>query len=163
MRTLVADAAEMAGMGVSGISGAKPDVDGNPGGTELCMPLACDLRIGILDRSDHPGNSSGNDRIRARRRFAEMRARLQRHIDRGAARGLAGLRQRHRLGMWTAAGLRPSSPDDDAVFHDDRSDGRVRPGPPQTAPTEGERELHEAPVDVLLPGLLRELIFQNAK
>src|SRR5258707_7903922 len=93
-----------------------------------------------------------------------MRARLQRHIERGAARGFAGLLQRLGLGMGTAAGLGPAAADDDAIFHHDRADGGIGPGAPLPAPPERQRELHEALVGGFRHfGLLRELVFQNAE
>src|SRR5690348_483639 len=93
-----------------------------------------------------------------------MRTRLQRHIERGAPRGFPGTSQRLRLGMWPPAGLRPATADDDAIFHDDRADGRVRPGAPQPATAERERELHEALVRRLgFLGFLRVLVFQDAE
>src|SRR5438552_2663668 len=93
-----------------------------------------------------------------------MRTGLQRHIERGAARGVTGALQRLRFGMRAAAGLRPSAADNDAVFHHHRTDGGVRPGASLPAPPERQRELHEARVGSLgLPGFLRELVFQNAE
>ena len=156
MRALVADAAEMPGMVVRGLLRAQADIDGDAGGAKFCVPLARDFGIGILDRRDHARNAGGDDRVRTGRRFAEMRTGLERDIECGASRGLAGAPQRFRLGMRAAARLRPAAADDDAVFHHDRADGRIRPGAPQPAPAERERKLHEAPVGVLVgPGFFR--------
>ena len=161
---LVADAAEMPGVIVGGFRGAQPNFDGDPGRAKLGMPLAGHFRIGVFDRRHHPRNAGGDHRIDARRRFAEMRAGLQRHIERSAPRGFAGASQRLGLGMRPSAGLRPATADDDAVFHHDRADGRVRPGAPQPAPAERQRKLHEALVRRFgLSGFLRVLVFQNAE
>src|SRR5579871_3069498 len=66
--------------------------------------------------------------------------------------------------MRAAARLGPAAPDNDAVLHHDRADGRVRAGAPEAAPPERQRKLHVAPVCVLLRlRFLRELIFQNAE
>ncbi len=93
-----------------------------------------------------------------------MRAGLQRHIERGAARGLAGAPQRLGLGMRPAARLGPAAADDDAVLDHDRADGRVRPGAPEPAPAERQRQLHEALIRGFgFLGFLRVLVFQNAE
>ena len=122
------------------------------------------LRIGILDRRHHARDAGGDDGVGARRRLADMRARLQRHIERGAARGLAGARQRLRLGVGPAAGLRPAAADNDAVLDHDRADGGIGPGAALPAPAERQRELHEALVGGLrFLRFLRVLVFQNAE
>ena len=97
-----------------------------------------------------------------------MRTGLERHIERGAPCGLTGTSQRLGLGMRPAAGLRPATADDDAIFDHDRADGRVRPGAPQPAPAERQRKLHEALVRspslfLGLFGFLRVLVFQNTE
>src|SRR5690349_16844229 len=93
-----------------------------------------------------------------------MRARLQGDIERGAARRHAGPAQRLRLGMRPAADLGPAAADDHAILYDHRADGGVGPGPPQAAPPEIERELHEAAVGLFLGAqLLADLIFQDAE
>ena len=90
MRALVADAPEMSGVVARRFARAEPDIDRDAGGAQPGMALPGHLRVGILDRRHHARNAGGNDGIGAGRRLAEMRARLQRHIERGAARGLAG-------------------------------------------------------------------------
>ena len=141
MRALVADAPEMPGMIARGLRGAQPDIDRDAGGAQPGMALPGHFRIGILDRRHHARNAGGDDRIGAGRRLAEMRARLQRHIERGAARGLAGARQRLGLGMGPAAGLGPAAADDDAVLDHDRADGGIGPGAALPAPAERQRQL----------------------
>ena len=164
MRTLVADAAEMPGVIVRGFRGTKADIDRDPGGAQLGMALPGHFRIGIFDRRHHARNAGRDHRIDARRRLAEMRTGLQRHIERGAARGFAGASQRLGLGMRPTARLRPAAADDDAVLDDDRTDGRVRPGAAQPAPAERQRKLHEALVGRFgFFGFLRVLVFQNAE
>ena len=115
-----------------------------PAARSFGVPLPCHFRIGILDRRHHARNAGGDDGIDAGRRLAEMRARLQRHIERGAARGLACTPQRLGLGMRPAAGLRPAAADDDAILHHDRADGRIGPGAALPAPAERQRQLHVA-------------------
>ena len=68
--------------------------------------------------------------------LAEMRARLQRHIEGSAAGGLAGALERLRLGMRTAARLGPAAADDDPVL-DARP--RRRPGWARCGPARAGR------------------------
>ena len=153
--TLVADPPEVSGMVARSLERAEPDIDRDAGGAKSGMALPDHFGIGILDRRHHAGNASGNDGVGARRRLADMRAWLQRHIKRGAARGLAGALERLRLGMGTAARLRPAAPDDDAVLDHDRADGGIGPGAALPAPPERQRKLHEA----LVGGFRRPRIF----
>ncbi|MHC2931756.1 hypothetical protein ACVJA9_006553 [Bradyrhizobium diazoefficiens] len=160
----VADAAEMPGVVERSLRRAETHVHRDAGRTQTGMALACDFRIGILDRRHHALDAGRNHRIGTRRRFAEMRARLQRDVERGPARRLTGTPQGLGLAMRTSAGLRPAAADDDAVFHDDGADGRIGPGPPLPAPAERQRKLHEAAIGVLgFADLLRELILQDAE
>src|SRR5258705_1378479 len=164
MRALVADAAKVSGMVARGLFRAKPDIDRDAGGAKSCVALASDFRIGILDRRDHARNPRSDDGIDTRRRFAEMRARLQRHVERGAARRIPGTPQRLRLGMRTPTALRPAAADNDAVPDHDRADRRIGPGAAQPAAAERQRKLHETLVGYFrLFGFLRELLFQDAE
>src|ERR1700729_1890848 len=88
-----------------------------------------------------------------------MRAWLERHIKRGTARRTTGLRQRDRLGMGTAARLRPASADDDAILNHHGADGGIGMRAPQAAPAKRQRERHETPVSrfrfrIALPRML---------
>src|ERR1700733_14214141 len=97
--TLVADAPEMPGMVMRRLRRAEPDVDRNAGGAQFGMALPGHFRVGILDRRDHAGDPGGNDGVRTGRRLADMRAWLQRRIERGASRSLAGALERLRFGV----------------------------------------------------------------
>src|SRR6266849_1259933 len=164
MGTLVADAPEVPGVIARSLRRAEPDIDGDAGGPKFCMALAGDFRIGILDRRHHARDTGGDNGVRAGRRFADMRAWLQRHIEGGAARGLASTLERLRLGVGTAARLGPAATHNDAVLHNDSADGGIGPGAALPAPTERQRQLHEALVGSFrFPGFLRELVFQNAE
>src|SRR4051812_31715884 len=93
-----------------------------------------------------------------------MRAWLQRHIQRGAARGLAGALQRLDLRMRPPAGLGPAAADNDAVLDDHSADGRIGPGAAQPAPAQRQRQRHEALVGSFRCfGFFGVLIFQNAE
>ncbi len=160
----IADAPEMPGMIVRRLCRTKPDIDRNPGGAKPRMALPGNFRVGILDRRHHARNAGGDDGIRAGRRLADMRTRLQRHVERGAARGLAGVIERHGLGMGTAACLRPAAADNDAVPDHDGADGGIGPGPALPAPPERQRQIHEAPVGGFRQfGFLGVLVFQNTE
>ncbi len=164
MRTLVADAPEMPGMIARGFHSPRPDIDRDAGGAQFGMALPGHFRIGILDRRHHPRNPGRDHRIGAGRRFAEMRARLQRDIERGAARGVTGARQCLGLGMGAAAGLGPAAADNDAVLDHDRADRRIGPGAALPAPAERQRQRHEALVGGLrILRFLRVLVFQDAE
>ncbi len=133
MRTLVADAPEMPGMIVRGFLRAEPDIDCYAAGVKPGVALPGYFRIGILDRRHHARDPGGPMIASAAgRRLADMRARLQRHIERGAAGGLAGLQERHRLGMRAAAGLGPAAP-------------TMTPSLTTTAPTAGLGQLRPCP------------------
>src|SRR5579864_6565579 len=78
-----------------------------------------------------------------------MRARLERDIERRAARRIAGATQRLYFGMWAPARLRPTAPDDGAVFDDHGAYCRVRPGAAERAPAQRQGQVHETEVIVL--------------
>src|SRR6185436_7146099 len=66
--------------------------------------------------------------------------------------------------MRPSARLRPAAANDHTILDDDRADGRVRPGAPQPAPAERQRELHEALIRRFgFLGSLGVLVFQNAE
>src|SRR5277367_1551625 len=73
-----------------------------------------------------------------------MRARLQRDIERRAARGLAGFVERASFGVRPTARPRDAAADDDALVEQKGADGRIGRGETERAPTEGERSPHPA-------------------
>jgi hypothetical protein len=164
MRALVEDATEMAGMVASGLRSAEADINSDPCGPQFGVPLPGNFRVGILDGRYDAGNARCDHRIHARRRLANMRTGLERHVKRGATRGLARAPQRLRLGVRPAAWLSPATPDDDAIPHDDSAHGRIGPGASLPAPAERQRQLHVALVGRLgIPDFLRELVFQDTE
>ena len=127
----------MAGMIAPRFLGADADIDGDAGRAQPRVARAGNLRIGIFDRRDDPGHAGGDDRVGARRRLAEMRARLERDVEGRAARGLAGAAQGLDLGMRPAAGLGPAAADDPRrppSRDNDRADRGVGPGAAEPAP-----------------------------
>ena len=103
---------------------AESDIDLDSGGAQFGVALPRDLGIGIDQRGHHARQAGCDHRVGAGRRFAVMRARLQRHIQRRAARGLAGPPDRLDFGMRPPTRLGPAAADDDAVFDDHRADRR---------------------------------------
>ncbi len=93
-----------------------------------------------------------------------MRTRLERDIERGAARLLTGAGERLRLRMGPAAGGGPAAADNDTVLDDNRADRRVRPCLSEAAPSKRQRKLHIAAVGSLYgAGLLRETVLQKTE
>ena len=93
----------------------------------LAQPLEPAGRLGVrVARAGHDPRDAGRDRrLGARRRRAPVRARLHRHVERRAARPLAGRGERDDLAV-PAAGLGHALADDLAVRDDDRADRRLR-------------------------------------
>ena len=81
-----------------------------------------------------------------------MRAGLERHVERRAARRLARLGEREPFGVRAPAGRGHAAADDDAVLDQDRADRRVRRGEPERPLAEVQRGLHPAFVVVLRHG-----------
>ena len=122
-----------------------------PAARSRAWPCPADLGIGVLHRGDDARDARRDDGVGAGRRPAEMRAGLERHIERRAARRLARLAERDDLGVRPAARRRDAAPDDDAVLHENRADRRVRRGEAERALAEVERRLHPAAVVVARP------------
>ena len=80
-----------------------------------------------------------------------MRARLERHVERRAARRLPRLRERDPLGVRATAGRSRAAADHGAVLDQDRADGRVRRGEAERPLAEVQRGLHPALVVRSLP------------
>ena len=156
MGPAVAHPAEMAGMGAPRLRFAQADLDREAVGAQPRMALPRHLRIGILDRRDHPRNPRGDDGVGARRRLAVMGAGFERHIERRPAGAGAGARQRLDLRMGTPARLRPAAADDHrriaGLIDHDGADRGIGPGVAEPAAAEREREVHEALVQPLVVG-----------
>ena len=96
----------------------------DPGRAQLLEPAGRN-RIRI-EGTHHDTRDAGVDHgIGARWRASLMRARLERHIQRCAARAIAGLRERPGLGVVDGLVFVPTLADDVAVLDDDCSDERM--------------------------------------
>ena len=84
--------------------GAGPDLDRDPRRRSRAKPLPSVRGSGSAQRDDDPRGPRLDQQVGAGRAArAVVRAGLQRHVDGRAARRLAGLGERHRLGMGPAA------------------------------------------------------------
>jgi hypothetical protein len=70
-----------------GFSGVVADLHLDARGTQFCKALPRDQRVGVLQRSHHPVDASGDQGIAAGACAALMGARLKRHIS-GSALGV---------------------------------------------------------------------------
>ena len=75
-----------------------------------------------------------------------MRAGLERHVERRAARRLAGPADGDSLGVRSSAWRCRAAPDDRAVFHQDRADGGVGGRKAERARAQIERRVHPAQI-----------------
>ena len=142
----IAHAPDVAGMVAARRFGADADVDRNARRAQPRMSRARDFGIGILERRDDARDAGGDDGVGARRRFAVMRAGLERDVERRAACRRAGAAQRLDFGVRPAARLGPAAADNVAVLDDHGADRRIGPGAAEPAPSEAKRKRHEAPV-----------------
>ena len=75
-----------------------------------------------------------------------MRAGFEGDVNRGTRRFSACLGQRHRLGMWPAAGLRPTAPDNAALLDNDAPNRWIVARAALAAFGKGDGGSHKAPV-----------------
>src|SRR6516164_4596514 len=135
MRSAVAHAANMAGVIAARRFGGEADIDRDAGRAQPRMPGSGNLQVRILKRRDHARDTRRDDGVGAWRRFAVMRARLERNVKGGAARSRPGAADRLDLGMRPAPNLRPATADDQSILDDHCTYSRIGPGTTQAAPT----------------------------
>src|SRR5262245_17962119 len=109
MRTAIEHAADMADVGTLRLLGTEPDFDRHLRGAQALVALPGNIGIDVLQRRDHPCDAGTDYGIGAGRRSTFMRARLERNIERGAARRPARALERLGLRMRPAARLGPSA------------------------------------------------------
>ena len=100
------------------------ELDLDPGVGEPREAASVDDGVRIARADDDTRDAGFDDRVGARRRAAVMGARLERDVERRAARLLARLLERRGLGVAHELVLVPALADDLAVAHDDRADER---------------------------------------
>jgi len=116
------------------------------------MPAALDLAMldracaDPIDEPDHHALRARSDhRVDTRRCSPVVRARLERDVERRAARPLAGARERHGLGVRFQA-TRGAARDHLAAANDQRPHRRIRRGAQPRALRRRNRRAHEARV-----------------
>ena len=107
---------------------------------------AADLRVGVLEGDHDAGDSRFDERIRARRGAAMMRAWLQGDVGGPASGRVPGGRQGFGLRVGLAGSSVEPLADDVSVAHDDAPDPRVRCSGAPAAFPDGDRAGHELPV-----------------
>jgi len=119
----------------------------DPGGLEPGDPAAARAVIGIADADHRPRDPGGDGQVRASRAArAVVRAGLQCHIQRRAARRCARLFEGDGLGMGPPAGLRPAAADHLAMLDEDRADRGI--GPAQRARAQRKRRRGAQPARI---------------
>ena len=101
------------------------DLDFDAGRRAAGEALPGHQRIGICHRRHHARHARLDQRVDARRRAALVRARLQIEIQRGAARLLAGLRQRDDFGVLQPGIGVESAAHHFAIAHQHRAHQRI--------------------------------------
>ena len=122
------DPRDVAGMGARGLVGEHAGGDRDAGRRAVRIAAPGDARVGVLERADDAARRRRRPAHRRKAASAVMGAGLERDIGGGAARRLAGLGKRHRLGMRPAA---------DAVTPRPTMIGRRRSMRTISAPTAG--------------------------
>ena len=123
----------------------------NAGGAEPGNATPAHARIGIMAiGNDNAADAGGDQGVRAGRRPAVMRARLEGDVRGAPICPGAGARQGHGLGMRATTRLRGRFADHDATLRDHTTDGRIGPGRPWQ-PESGDRTPHQHLVE-LRPG-----------
>ena len=144
LRAAVADAAEVSGMDAHAPPRRPARRPRRCFRAQPLVPLPATSGLGSSTAETTRAMPARDDGVGAGRRLAVMRARLERDVERGAARRLAGAAPALRLGMRPPAGLGPAAADDDAVLDDDRADRGIGPGLAEPAPPQRQRQRHEA-------------------
>ena len=151
-RTALGHAQDMACCDPPRLLLAQSDVDRDTGLAQDRYAAAGYLGVGIFGGAHHAPHAGGKDRLGARHGLADqricaavIRAGLERDVHGLPARPVAGNRQRMRLGVRTAARLRPSPRHDFArrLIGDDGADGRIGGGLAVDAPRHVQGEHHE--------------------
>ena len=122
-------------------------LDRDAGRAQLVDAATVDLRERILAGDHHAPRAGGDQRIDAWRRASVMRARLQRHIDRGAARARASFAQGKHFCMRFAGALVEPGTDYFVAVRDHATDAWIGLGREQAMLGELQRLRHMQMVD----------------
>jgi len=121
-------------------------------GTKGADPAAVVAWVRVAHRCDDASDPGLADRIDAGRRAAVMDARLERHVERRAARAGARLREGVDFGVRFAGRVVVALSDDAIVRDDDRADHGIRTGPAGSARREAQRPSRVCRVGLLAHG-----------
>ena len=103
-RPAFGDPKDVAAMVAPRLRRARADRHRNSRRPQPGVASARHLGVRVLDAPRRPGRPGLDDRVGAGRRFADMRAGLERHVEGRAARRLARLGDGERLGVRPSAG-----------------------------------------------------------
>ena len=120
------------------------ELDLDPRGAKALEPAAVDDRVRVAGADDDARDPGVDHGVGAGRRAAVVGARLERHVEGRAARGVSGLLERDRLGVADSVVLVPALPHDLAVAHDDGADEGMVAGLAPPALGQLERPLEVA-------------------
>jgi len=143
------DAAEETAVEFARSVAHQAGLHGNASAEQSAQAFAGNPGIRIVARCNDSCDARRDQRVGARRRAAEVRARLQRHVDRRSARARAGVAQRKNFGMRFARALVPAFADDGFSVGNDAADARIRLCAVQAAFGQAQRARH---VDVVRRG-----------
>jgi hypothetical protein len=128
--------------------GEQADSGVDAGGAEERRAVTADAGIRVGER-DHGAGDAGRDHgLRARRLLADVGARLEGHIEGGAAGSPARSGERFDLGMQLAKPPMTAFTDDHAATNENRAHERIWADSALPPPGERERSLHPAPIVV---------------
>ena len=121
---------------------AIADVNAYAGGLELGSAAADYIGVGIERRDMRRCDAGGDDGVGAGGRSAVVIAGLQRGVDSSAARAIAGVRQRRRLGVHAARRMRLAHAHNSAVPREDATHGRIGACIAERIPAQRQRLPH---------------------
>ncbi len=130
------------------MSASTPTSTVTPRARNRAMPAPRDVGIRVFDGDDHASHAGVDQRIRARRRAAFVRAGLEGDVGGGAACPLPRRPQRVGLGMRTTGRLGRALPDRRAVADEQAADPRIGRRVTTGDRGQGESPPHELGVGV---------------
>lgn len=147
MRPSINNTPDMTRMRAPCLVGPDPHIDRNAGRAQPRVTAPSNLGIGVFQRRDDTRDAGLDNGIRAGRRLAMMRARLECHVERAPPSRRTRARQCFGFGMRASPGAGDAAADDNRritlIAHDNRAHRWVGPGLAEATPAERKRERHE--------------------
>src|SRR5262249_18381007 len=144
--------AEEAGVYLSRLLCAEPDLDIEPRRTQLLEPLACHARIWILKRNDHSLHARSDQSVDARWSPTPVAARLEADMGHGTGSCFARAPESLGFAVRSASGLGPPPSDDASVIYDNATNCRVRPNGTQPPTSKRQRRSHRLKIQAPIAG-----------